>query len=181
MYFPKRDELSLRVVFALPKASRMGFVARIWRSISLESSSENLVFILVTDSGELTAARYLIINLACQAQLQERGSTRYSGPYRFSFPRSANLMSTQASPEKIIRPFSRNNDCLTHALLSHGCVRVLGDCEQVRFQITSPPTVIRLNNFRTIEGDTLEGIDSDQNDTAVCVDAVLNIAIANGM
>lgn len=35
MYFPKRDELSLRVVLALPKASMIGFVARICSSVSL--------------------------------------------------------------------------------------------------------------------------------------------------
>src|ERR1700722_414680 len=63
IYLPKRDELSFRVVFAFPKASSMGLVARICRSISLDSSSENLVFLLVA-SGGLTEARYRIMNLA---------------------------------------------------------------------------------------------------------------------
>ena len=31
-YFPKREELSFRAVLALPKASRIGFACRIWRS-----------------------------------------------------------------------------------------------------------------------------------------------------
>lgn len=35
MYFPKREELSFLVVLALPKASMMGFVARICSSVSL--------------------------------------------------------------------------------------------------------------------------------------------------
>jgi hypothetical protein len=35
MYFPNRDELSFRVVFALPNASMIGFVARICSSVSL--------------------------------------------------------------------------------------------------------------------------------------------------
>jgi hypothetical protein len=34
MYFPKRDELSLRVVLALPNASMIGLVARICSSTS---------------------------------------------------------------------------------------------------------------------------------------------------
>ena len=57
MYFPKRDELSLRVVFALPKDSRIGLVARICRSISLESSKETLSDRLFGLSGGLTEAR----------------------------------------------------------------------------------------------------------------------------
>lgn len=65
IYLPKRDELSFLVVFALPKASRMGLVARIWRSISLESSKENFVLVLLDwESGGLTEARYLMMNLA---------------------------------------------------------------------------------------------------------------------
>jgi hypothetical protein len=55
MYLPNRDELSLRVVFALPKDSRMGFVARIWRSTSL-ASSRDLAFVELVGSG-LTEAR----------------------------------------------------------------------------------------------------------------------------
>lgn len=42
MYLPKRELLSLRVVLALPKASIMGLLARIWRSISLMPSSSPL-------------------------------------------------------------------------------------------------------------------------------------------
>lgn len=64
IYFPKRDELSFRVVFALPKDSSMGLVARICRSISLESSKDNLVFDLAFDSGGFTDARYRMMNLA---------------------------------------------------------------------------------------------------------------------
>lgn len=64
MYLPKRDELSFLVVLALPKASRIGFVARIWRSISLESSRESFVLDFVVESGGFTDARYRIINLA---------------------------------------------------------------------------------------------------------------------
>ena len=33
IYFPNRDELSLRIVFALPNASRMGLASRICCSI----------------------------------------------------------------------------------------------------------------------------------------------------
>lgn len=39
MYFPNRDELSFRVVFALPKASMIGLLAKICLSVSLIPSS----------------------------------------------------------------------------------------------------------------------------------------------
>jgi len=64
MYFPKRDELSLRVVFAFPNASSIGLVARICLSISLESSKENFVFDFALESGGFTDARYRMMNLA---------------------------------------------------------------------------------------------------------------------
>lgn len=65
IYLPNLDELSLRVVFALPNASRMGFVAKICLSISLDSSRETLVLDLVSPGG-LTEARYRMMNLACE-------------------------------------------------------------------------------------------------------------------
>lgn len=56
MYFPKREELSLRVVLALPNASSTGLVARICRSTSLDSSRDAFVLVLVFESGGLTDA-----------------------------------------------------------------------------------------------------------------------------
>jgi hypothetical protein len=88
MYFPNRDELSLRVVFALPKASRMGFVARIWRSISLESSRENLAFVLAPDPGGFTEARYRMINFAFRRSIDTMKGFESNGSYRFSFSRT---------------------------------------------------------------------------------------------
>jgi len=64
MYFPKREELSFRVVLAFPKASRAGFVASICRSTSLDSSRDSLVFVFAFESGGLMEARYRIMNLA---------------------------------------------------------------------------------------------------------------------
>ena len=57
MYLPNREELSLRVVFALPNASRTGLVAKIWRSTSLDSSKEVFVFVFAFESGGLMDAR----------------------------------------------------------------------------------------------------------------------------
>jgi len=57
MYLPKREELSFRVVFALPKASRIGLVASICLSISLESSKENFDLDFEFELGGLTEAR----------------------------------------------------------------------------------------------------------------------------
>lgn len=64
IYLPKREELSFRVVFALPNASRMGLVARICFSISLDSSKENFDFDFEFESGGFTEARYRIMNFA---------------------------------------------------------------------------------------------------------------------
>lgn len=64
MYFPNRDELSFLVVFALPKASKTGFVANICRSTSLDSSREDFVLPLLLELGGLTEAKYRMIYLA---------------------------------------------------------------------------------------------------------------------
>lgn len=62
MYLPKREELSLRVVLALPKASMMGLVARICSSVSLIESI--LPLRLPGLSGDSRVAKYLIMYLA---------------------------------------------------------------------------------------------------------------------
>ena len=51
MYLPNRDELSFRVVLAFPKASNMGFVAKICRSTSLDSSSDAFVLAFPMEGG----------------------------------------------------------------------------------------------------------------------------------
>ena len=56
MYLPKRDELSFRVVLALPIASITGFEARILASICVSPSS--------VPGAPQTVARYRIANLA---------------------------------------------------------------------------------------------------------------------
>lgn len=61
---PNRDELSLRVVLALPNASRMGLVARICRSTSLDSSKDAFVRPFPDIVGGLTEARNRMISLA---------------------------------------------------------------------------------------------------------------------
>jgi hypothetical protein len=50
----------------------MGLVARICRSISLDSSSENLVLDLVFELGGLTDAIYRMMNLAYQVIVRGR-------------------------------------------------------------------------------------------------------------
>jgi hypothetical protein len=86
MYLPKREELSFRVVFALPNASRMGLVARICFSISLDSSNENLDFDFEFESGGLTEARYRIMNFAYNGINRPRSPTidRNTDRFRFS-------------------------------------------------------------------------------------------------
>jgi hypothetical protein len=82
MYLPKREELSLRVVLALPKDSRIGFVARICRSTSLASSA---LLTLVLEGSELTDARYLIRSFAWM-QVSYAAVANVGDTYRFSFP-----------------------------------------------------------------------------------------------
>jgi len=78
MYFPNLEELSFRVVLALPKDSRMGFVANICFSISLASSglSLSLDFAFVFSVG-LTDARYRMMYLACFLSVKYKMSTIY--------------------------------------------------------------------------------------------------------
>ncbi len=78
-------------------------------------------------------------------------------------------------------PLTRDDDSLTSAISAHGGVGILRDGEQVRLKFTSPAAVVRLDDFRTIEGDALEGIDGNEDDSGVRVDAVLAVTIADGV
>jgi hypothetical protein len=71
MYLPKRELLSLRVVFALPKASMMGLLARICLSVSLKFSPSEAFPASVRRrvdeaglEGSSTEAKYRRMNLA---------------------------------------------------------------------------------------------------------------------
>ena len=46
-------------------------------------------------------------------------------------------------------------------------------------KFASPPAVVCLDDFGTIEGDTLEGVYSDEDDSGVCINAVLGVTIAD--
>lgn len=48
-------------------------------------------------------------------------------------------------------------------------------------QFSTPPTAVRLDNFGAIESDALERVDGNENNTAVCVDAMLGISISDGV
>ena len=78
-------------------------------------------------------------------------------------------------------PLSRNDDSLACTISAHGSVGVLRYSEQMWLKLASPPAVVSLNDFGAIECDTLEGVDSDENDSRICVDAVLGVTIANCM
>lgn len=51
----------------------------------------------------------------------------------------------------------------------------------MRFELSSPSPTISLDNFGTVESDALKGIDSNEYDPAVSVDAMLGVSVANGM
>ena len=78
-------------------------------------------------------------------------------------------------------PLSRDNDGLASTISAHSGVCILRDGKQMWFEISPPPAVVSLNDFGAIECDTLEGVDSDENDSRICVDAVLGVTIANCM
>ena len=46
-------------------------------------------------------------------------------------------------------------------------------------KLASPTTIVCLNDFGTIKRDTLEGVDGDEDDPRVCIDAVLGVTIAD--
>ena len=46
-------------------------------------------------------------------------------------------------------------------------------------EFASPSTVVCLDDFGTIESDALEGVDSNEDDPGVRVDAVLGVTIAD--
>ena len=78
-------------------------------------------------------------------------------------------------------PFSRDDDSLSLSLPAHSRIGIFRYSEQVRFQFTLSSATVSLYNLRSIEGDTLEGIDCNKHDTTVCVDAVLRITIPDRM
>lgn len=88
IYLPNREELSFRVVFAFPKASRIGLVARICCSISLESCKENFSLVLVVESGGFTEARYCIMNFAYSGTCRDTQGMTMRDSYRFRFTSS---------------------------------------------------------------------------------------------
>jgi hypothetical protein len=134
IYFPNRDELSLRVVFALPKASRAGLVARICLSTSLASSKETLVFPFPPAEGGFTEAMYRMINLADSV-----------------FP--APLFGSEFTVLRCMRgavPLSGDDNGLTSTVLCHRCVRILGNGKKMRFQLPSFPPAVCLDDLRPI-------------------------------
>lgn len=78
-------------------------------------------------------------------------------------------------------PFAGNNDGLARTVSTHGRVRILSNGKQVWLELSSTATIIRLNDLRSIEGDALEGIHGNQDDTTVGIDAMLGITVSNGM
>lgn len=70
MYFPNRDELSLRVVLAFPKASMIGFVARICSSVSLMPLA-----VVCRSSNQLPSRRSADVNPTLRRPGREGSST----------------------------------------------------------------------------------------------------------
>lgn len=51
----------------------------------------------------------------------------------------------------------------------------------MRFQVASSPTTVGLYDFWTIKADSLERINSDEDDAGVRVDAMLSVAVTDCM
>ena len=78
-------------------------------------------------------------------------------------------------------PLSRDNDGLTSTISAHSGVCILRDGKQMWFEISPPPAVVSLDNLRPIESDALEGVDSNEDDSGVSIDAMLSVTIADCM
>ncbi len=78
-------------------------------------------------------------------------------------------------------PFSRNDNCLTNSLFPHSSIRILGNSKQVRLEIPSPSSAVRLNDLRTILGNALKRVHRNQNDATIGVDTMLRIAVPDGV
>jgi len=168
MYLPKREELSLRVVFAFPNASRMGLVARICCSTSLDSS----IFTRdrpSADSAELTEARNLMISLA-YIILNEYEVSRCSVALTDSVlpaPLERNTHQYGHRGKRARgrdRPLSRDDNSLPLSILLHMSVRILRDSEQMGFQISPPSAAVSLDDLGTVKSDPLKWINGNQND-----------------
>ena len=70
---------------------------------------------------------------------------------------------------------------MTCAISAHGGVGVLGDGEEMGLELSSPTAVVGLDDFWAIEGDALEGVDGNEDDSGVCIDAMLGVTIADGV
>ena len=81
--------------------------------------------------------------------------------------------------EEVDAPFARDNDCLTCPVSTHGSICVLRNGEEMWFEFASPPAVVCLYDFRTIESDALEGVHGNEDDSGIRVDAVLGVTIAD--
>lgn len=78
-------------------------------------------------------------------------------------------------------PLPRNNDRLAHAFLSHSSIRVFSDRKEMRLELTPPPSTVGLDDFRSIESNALERIDCNEHNSAVSVDTMLSVTIADCM
>jgi len=58
-------------------------------------------------------------------------------------------------------PFSRHDNSLSHPILPHRRVGIFCDSKQMWFQLPTFPPAVRLDDFRPVEGDALEGVDGN--------------------
>lgn len=76
-------------------------------------------------------------------------------------------------------PLSRNDDGLAHAVSAHRRISIFRDRKQMRLQLASPSSTVRLYDLGAIKRDTLKRVDRDQHDTAVSIDAMLRVSISD--
>jgi hypothetical protein len=78
-------------------------------------------------------------------------------------------------------PFTGYDDGLPCAVLAHGRVRIFSNGEQMRLEIAPSSPRVCLDNLGTIHRNALKWIDGNEDDTGICIDAVLGITIADGV
>lgn len=82
-------------------------------------------------------------------------------------------------------PLSTDNDRLVPSGLSpssdHAAVGILGDSEQMRFELALPPTGVSLDDGGRVDRERGERVDGDENDSRVGVDLAQGVAVKDGV
>lgn len=99
----------------------------------------------------------------------------------------ANQLNPSAWPRTDKRniPLSANDNRLVSSRFSssshHATVRILGDSEQVRFELALSPSGVGLDDGGRVDGEGGERIDGDEDDSGISVNLAQRVAVKDGV